>query len=349
MKKTRLLEIIREEISSALSEASYAGPGAIPQMKKDPKYSKLSGDGKLSSEKELKTGGTVELEETGLNEDTLMEGPFIEGPLDFAYINSKVETGILGKAIADATQEIKKSFPEIDSDAATKIITSKKSRTAEKTPESVKTALTKIDDAIEAQVETFDNTPLLKSLLNKGEIGKSPEEIERINQYIEPGDDGDIKSYVEKLGFPQTLRAVEKTLQGKSPVSVEPKTITKKAEPAAEKPAKETAKKSEEPKAKTPEAPKAEEPKAEEPKAKESDDDKATKRAKTGGSKLDKMANDQEALLKAKKAAEKERLAIAEKRRNTEDTKEREKLLDDLKRIGKLEGEIQKKLDNLGF
>lgn len=68
MKKTRLLEIIREEISSALSEASYAGPGAIAQMKKDPKYSKLSGDGKLSSEKELKTGGTVELEEAELNE-----------------------------------------------------------------------------------------------------------------------------------------------------------------------------------------------------------------------------------------------------------------------------------------
>jgi uncharacterized protein (DUF39 family) len=40
MKKTRLLEIIREEISSALGEASYAGPGAIAQMKKDPKYSK---------------------------------------------------------------------------------------------------------------------------------------------------------------------------------------------------------------------------------------------------------------------------------------------------------------------
>jgi hypothetical protein len=302
MKKTRLLEIIREEISSALEQTN------------------------------------------SINEDTLMEGPFIEGPLDFAYVNGEIKKGILGNAIADATQEIKKSFPEIDSDAATKIITSKKSRTAEKTPEAIKSALTKIDDAIEAQVETFDNTSLLKSLLNKGEIGKSPEEIERINQYIEPGDDGDIKSYVEKLGFPQTLRAVEKTLQGKSPVSVEPKTVTKKAEPAAEKPAKETAKKSEEPKAKAPEA-----PKAEEPKAKESDEDKATKAASKGGSKLDKMANDQEALLKAKKAAEKERLAIAEKRRNTEDVKEREKLLDDLKRIGKLEGEIQKKLDNLGF
>jgi hypothetical protein len=200
-----------------------------------------------------------------------------------------------------------------------------------------------IDDAIEYQVDTFVNDKLLKDLLNKGEIGGSPEEIKRINQYIEPDPEtGERKEYVEKLGFPQTLRAVEKTLQGEPPTNVEPKTITKKPESTTEKPAK----KSEEPKAK-----KSEEPKAAkaEPKAKESEEDKATKRAKTGGSKLDKIANDQEALQKALKAAEKERLAIAEKRRNTEDVKEREKLLDDLKRVNKLEGELQKKLDQLGF
>ena len=63
MKKTRLLEIIREEISSALDETSYAGKGSIPQMKKDPKYGSLSSDGKISAEKELNSGGTVELEE----------------------------------------------------------------------------------------------------------------------------------------------------------------------------------------------------------------------------------------------------------------------------------------------
>jgi len=68
MKKTRLLEIIREEIAGALNETSYAGKGAIPQMKKDPKFSTLSGDGKINAEKELKSGGTVELEEEDLNE-----------------------------------------------------------------------------------------------------------------------------------------------------------------------------------------------------------------------------------------------------------------------------------------
>ena len=68
MKKTRLLEIIREEIASALSETSYAGKNAIPDMKKDPAYGTLSSTGKMDAEKELKTGGTVELEEDQLNE-----------------------------------------------------------------------------------------------------------------------------------------------------------------------------------------------------------------------------------------------------------------------------------------
>jgi hypothetical protein len=337
MKKTRLLEIIHEEITLALREGEAEEKAAKTAALKATDLEIKALQKKKADM--IKTG----VAETQINEDILTEGPFIEGPLDFAYVNGKTEKGILGKAIADATQEIKNSFPEIDPDAATKIITSKKSRTAEKTPENVKSALNKIDDAIEAQVDTFVNDKLLKDLLNKGEIGGSPEEIKRINQYIEPDPEtGERKEYVEKLGFPQTLRAVEKTLQGEPPTNVEPKTITKKPESTTEKPAK----KSEEPKAK-----KSEEPKAAkaEPKAKESEEDKATKRAKTGGSKLDKIANDQEALQKALKAAEKERLAIAEKRRNTEDVKEREKLLDDLKRVNKLEGELQKKLDQLGF
>jgi hypothetical protein len=88
------------------------------------------------------------------------------------------------------------------------------------------------------------------------------------------------------------------------------------------------------------------EPKATEPKATETD--KATSAA-SKTPKLDKLANDKDSLLKALKQAEEERLKTAEKRRKTEDVAEREKLLDDLKRIGKLEGELKNKLANLGF
>lgn len=73
MKKSRLLEIIREEIGAAL-EASYAGKNAISDMKKDPAYSTLSSTGKLDAEKELASGGTVELEEDTLNEMAKISG-----------------------------------------------------------------------------------------------------------------------------------------------------------------------------------------------------------------------------------------------------------------------------------
>jgi len=180
MKKTRLLEIIHEEISAAL------------------------------------------------NKNLLTEGPFIEGPLDFAYINGKVEKGILGKAVTDATQAIEKSFPNINPDSVTKIITSKKSRTSENTPESVKAALKNVDNAIQAQVETFDDTSLLKDLVNKGEIGKGKEELINVSKFINRE-----KTYTEKLGYPQTLNAVEKILAGETPISLSPKVVAepiKKAE-----------------------------------------------------------------------------------------------------------------------
>lgn len=74
MKKTHLIKIIQEEITTVLSEASYAGKGAIPQIKKDPKFSTLSGDGKANAEKELKSGGTVELEEDQLDEMAKITG-----------------------------------------------------------------------------------------------------------------------------------------------------------------------------------------------------------------------------------------------------------------------------------
>jgi hypothetical protein len=91
---------------------------------------------------------------------------------------------------------------------------------------------------------------------------------------------------------------------------------------------------------------KASEKSSEKPSEKSSEKDKEEV---SSTPKLDKIANDKDSLLKALKAAQEERLKIAEKRKDTEDVKEREKLLDDLKKVNKLEGEIQKKLDQLGF
>jgi hypothetical protein len=71
MKKSRLLEIIREEISSALGEAAttYAGKTAVDDLKKDKAFSSLTGDAKADALEKLGSGGTVTIgEEDQLNE-----------------------------------------------------------------------------------------------------------------------------------------------------------------------------------------------------------------------------------------------------------------------------------------
>jgi hypothetical protein len=335
MKKTRLLEIIREEISAALRESETIDLPGDPN-KLNPKAKEIAIKQARNMSKDMTIGtpkNPVEfVEGDQLNEDLLMEAPFIGGSLDFAYIDGKLEKGILGKAVADATQALKKSFPDINPEAATQIITGKKSRTSEKTPSAVKDALKNIDDVIQAQADTFADERFLQDKSKSKEF--STDEQVAISNYIEKATipnkkTGDVKRYVEKLGFPQTLNAVEKTLQGKSPVNVEPKTTTEKPELAFEKPAKETAKK--------------EEPKAAE---KINPEDKAEAMA-SKTPKLDKLSNNKDSLIKALRKAEKERAEVAKKRRNTEDVEEREKLLKDLKRIGQLEGELQSKIDKL--
>lgn len=106
MKKTRLLEIIQEEIALALKETTYAGKTSIPQLKKDPKYNSLSGDGKLNATKELTTGGTVELEEDQLDEMAKITGRLEAAIKKVLSANADLEGLPLKKAIkADAEVE----------------------------------------------------------------------------------------------------------------------------------------------------------------------------------------------------------------------------------------------------
>jgi len=65
MKKSRLLEIIREEISSVLGEAAttYAGKSAVDDLKDDKAFGSLSGDAKTDAIEKLNSGGTVTIGE----------------------------------------------------------------------------------------------------------------------------------------------------------------------------------------------------------------------------------------------------------------------------------------------
>jgi len=89
--------------------------------------------------------------------------------------------------------------------------------------------------------------------------------------------------------------------------------------------------------------PKATEPKATEPKATETD--KATAAA-SKTPKLDKLANNQDSLLKAQKETQTKMKELASKIKGAEGT-ERENLMGELKKLNKLNGEIQSKLDKL--
>ncbi len=169
MKKSRLLEIIREEISAVLDETSYAGKGSIPQMKKDPKYSSLSSDGKISAEKELNSGGTVELEEDNLNEI-----PDFGGRFDQQVAAKYGEDQTLEDATRDITDEILKDMGisrddlKKDADKAKEVLKAIRSKVVGKNQDPrVKKALekqTEFDDSGNPLQANQTNNAILKAL-----------------------------------------------------------------------------------------------------------------------------------------------------------------------------------------
>jgi hypothetical protein len=169
MKQTRLLEIIREEISNALGEATYAGKNAIVDMKKDPGFNALSGDGKINATKELATGGTVELEE-----DTLNEIPDFGGRYDQQVAAKYGEDQTLEDATRDITDEILKNMGvsrddiKKDADKAKAVLKAIRSKVVGKDRDSrVAKALekqTEFDDSGNALQANQTNNAILKAL-----------------------------------------------------------------------------------------------------------------------------------------------------------------------------------------
>jgi hypothetical protein len=69
MKAKQLRRIIREAIEEVLNEGNtYAGKGAVDDMKKDPAFGTLSGVGKQDAEKKLQQGGSVTIGEAEIDE-----------------------------------------------------------------------------------------------------------------------------------------------------------------------------------------------------------------------------------------------------------------------------------------
>ena len=83
MKKSRLLEIIREEISNSLEETLYSGPNSLKEPVVQKYLSKMQGTEKADAIKGITTGANpINLEEKELEEDNLNEIPDFGGRFD---------------------------------------------------------------------------------------------------------------------------------------------------------------------------------------------------------------------------------------------------------------------------
>jgi hypothetical protein len=305
MKKSRLLEIIREEIASTLGETSYAGIKATPDMKNDPSYKTLSSTGKIDAEKELKTGGTVELEEDLLNEAPIYSVEDMAGfqsTLDKfreeGVSKNKALNVLLDKLEGDGTVDTNSLSKEYNVDTA-----------------------------------TFNNTEIRK-FLNRPE-DEAYTDKKTGSELI------DFTPFLGKSNKPRGPKATDKpAAEPKAPkATTEPKAPKTAAEPKTA-----TLTKGDDgfDKVSYSEPKMAAEPKAAE---KTSPEDKATDAA-SKTPKLDKLANNQDSLLKAQKATQDEMRKIATQYKAAEGA-EQDKFREELKKLNKLNGEIQSKIDKL--
>jgi hypothetical protein len=311
MKKTRLLEIIREEIVNALRETDSPEEQKAANLAVQAEKAKIA-----ASTKRIQNIQKGNLEEDLLNETPIYDISDMEGfksTLDKfreeGVSKSKALNLLLKKLEDEGTVDTNALSKEYGVDTATF------------NNQEIRKFLNRPEDQMftdKSGNELIDFSPFL----DKSNKPKGPRKKEGDETTSEPK---------EKTALPDSGVTKKATLtkgdDGFDTVTYS-KPEPKKAEP-----------KKVEPKA---------EPKKAEPKAKESSEDKANKAA-AGGSKMEKISNDKDALLKALKKAGEERLKIAQKRKETQDEGEKAKLFDDLKKINKLEGELQKKIDKLGY
>jgi hypothetical protein len=272
MKKTRLLEIIREEISAALREGETEEKAAKMAAVKatDLEIKALQ---KKKAEM-MKTG----VAETQLEEDLLNETPIYD--------------------VADI-EGFKSTLDKFRDENVSK-------------SKALNLLLTKLEDE-----GTVDTNQLSKDM----GVDTATFNNQEIRKFLNRPED-------ERFENPKT---------GKELPDFTPflnKSDKKRGKVAGEKAEKEP---------KAAKEPKTSEPKTSEPKATETDKAEAMA-SKTP--KLDKLAGDKDTLLKTQKQTKDKMKELAGKIKGAEGT-EREKLMDELKKLNKLNGEIQSKLDKL--
>jgi hypothetical protein len=232
MKKTRLLEIIREEISAALTENEALQDKA---KKEKMEYIKAAQAALDAEKKETTTGGALE-------EDTLNERPFIDSAFDITGTSPEnFNQDSLQNAIDDAVKVLQKENPDADvkklAGELQKVNSAKNLGPKSKLSPELKNALQKVANIIEKQGEIFGNKSKIDDLIK---LAKDPSQIDRLEKLK-------LKGYTFILGNAQAVTAIEKSLglKPKNNDSLLADKTKSTEKPKAEKPAKEKAPKAE--------------------------------------------------------------------------------------------------------
>jgi hypothetical protein len=192
MKKTRLLEIVREEIASALNKLN-------------------------------------ESSDSYLDENQLNEKPNIDGPLDFTLKSpnkpitpDNINQGALQKAIDTAVEAIKKEYPEYNSNKLSNLImkvNGKKELKADSFSPEILKALKTVKNTIEQQYDVFGDDDKSKSKLSQFIKDYKPNSESPDSPFIAPSDKISLekflsgeKKFTDNIGYNQTETAVEKAL-----------------------------------------------------------------------------------------------------------------------------------------
>jgi hypothetical protein len=248
MKKSRLLEIIREEINEVLNVLVTTKDGKttpMPYNTQDEKESidVLKQDSNITN---IKTTAGKNIKE----EEQLNERPFIDSAFDVTGTSPEnLNQDSLQKTIDDAVKVLQQEYPDADvkklAGELQKVNSAKNLGPNSKLSPEVKSALQKVADVIEKQGQIFGSPSKIDDLMK---LAKDPSQIDRLEKLKSKG-------YTFILGNPQAVTAIEKSL-GLKPKNndslLADKSKTEK--PSAEK----TPKAAVAPKAKVAMAPKAE-------------------------------------------------------------------------------------------
>jgi hypothetical protein len=209
MKKTRLLEIVREEINEALNALVTTKDGktiSMPYTTQDEKESidVLKQDSNVIN---IKTTAGKNIKESELEEDLLNEKPFIDSAFDITGTSPETfNQDSLQNAIDDAVKVLQKENPDADvkklAGELQKVNSAKNLGPNSKLSPELKSALQKVANIIEKQGEIFGNKSKIDDLIK---LAKDPSQIDRLEKLKSKG-------YTFILGNAQAVTAIEKSL-----------------------------------------------------------------------------------------------------------------------------------------